>query len=505
MLYRFVLPLLLFASSWVHAEPLAWFDRHDRPSAQARQALEVLSAAQEQGLDPRDYGLPALAERVGQAQDRKLGDTERAQLDAALTGAVQRYLSDLQNGRVDPRSIHAQFDLPRKQPIDTAAFVREALADQRVGEALRAAEPRLPMYAALKQSLAQYRALSGHAGWQAALPAPKGGKLTPGKPYAQLPLLAQRLQLLGDLPAGAAVPARYEGALVDAVKRLQERHGLDADGVIGTGTLQALNTPPAERARQIELAMERLRWTPLLQGPRMIVVNVPEFVLRAYEVKDGRIDVKLRMKVIVGKSLDTRTPLFDEDMRHIEFSPYWNVPPSIARAELIPRFRRDPGYFYSQGFEFVTGSGQAVNSLAPGNLDAVESGAWRIRQRPGPKNALGDVKFVFPNNQNIYLHHTPTPGLFAKARRDLSHGCIRVEHPVELARFVLQDQPEWTEARIHDAMDKGKSSTVKLSQPLPVLIAYSTVVVEGGRTFFYADLYGHDKLLDQALRQRSGG
>jgi murein L,D-transpeptidase YcbB/YkuD len=220
-------------------------------------------------------------------------------------------------------------------------------------------------------------------------------------------------------------------------------------------------------------------------------------------VEDGRVHVRLTMKVIVGKALNTRTPLFDEAMRFIEFSPYWNVPPSIARQEVVPRLRRDPAYFRQQGFEFVTASGRVATTLSPENLDAVAHGDWRIRQRPGPQNALGDIKFVFPNNDNIYLHHTPAPQLFERDRRDFSHGCIRVEEPVALALFVLRDEPEWTEERIRQAMDSGTSSTLKLKQPLPVLIAYSTVIAKGGRVFFYPDLYGQDRLLDQALRQRS--
>jgi murein L,D-transpeptidase YcbB/YkuD len=226
-------------------------------------------------------------------------------------------------------------------------------------------------------------------------------------------------------------------------------------------------------------------------------------MLHAYEYVDGKLDIKLEMKVIVGKALDTRTPLFREDMRYIEFSPYWNVPPSIARSEVVPRLRRDPGYFTRQGFEFVSGN-QAITALTPDNLDAVVNGQMRIRQRPGPQNALGDIKFVFPNNQNIYLHHTPTPQLFQRDRRDFSHGCIRVEAPVELAKFVLQDMPDWTEDRIRQAMSKGKSNTVALKQPLPVVLAYGTAIARAdGRVYFLPDIYGQDKLLEQALRQRA--
>jgi murein L,D-transpeptidase YcbB/YkuD len=181
--------------------------------------------------------------------------------------------------------------------------------------------------------------------------------------------------------------------------------------------LRELEVTPAARVRQIELAMERLRWTPLLQGPRMIVVNVPEFVLRAYDVNEQRIDVRLTMKVIVGKAMRTRTPLLGQALRFIEFSPYWNVPPSIARDETVPRLRRDPGYLQREGLEFVTPSGQVVTTVGASELDAVLRGGWRIRQRPGPQNAVGGIKFVFPNDANIYLHDTPARRLFERGCR----------------------------------------------------------------------------------------
>jgi murein L,D-transpeptidase YcbB/YkuD len=286
------------------------------------------------------------------------------------------------------------------------------------------------------------------------------------------------------------------------VQAFQQRHGLNDDGVIGAGTLAALNVSPAERVRQIALTMERLRWTPIAQGPRMITINLPEFVLRGYEVHGDEITVKTEMKVIVGKALNTRTPIFDEDMRFIEFSPYWNIPPSIARKETVPKLRKDPGYLDREGMEFVAGDGRVLRAVSSANLDAVLAGQMRIRQRPGPENALGDIKFVFPNNDNIYLHHTPATQLFEKERRDFSHGCIRVEKPVELAKFVLQDMPDWTEERIVAAMTKGESSTLKLAHPIPVLIAYGTALVKHGRPYFFADLYGQDKLLDAALKAR---
>lgn len=488
------------ASSWA-GETLGWLAA-GRPTPEAGRAVGVLEAAADQGLDPRDYEAAALRQALAKAQAQRLAEAEQAQLDAAITAAVLRYLGDLQRGRVDPREIHAKFDVPQPAASDPQALLREAIAGKRVAETLRDAEPRLPMYATLRGALARYRGLANHPAWEARLSLP-GRKLTPGQPYADLAVLAQRLEALGDLLTGTPLPQRFEGPVEAALRSFQERHGLEADGVMGPATLKQLNVTPAERVRQIELSLERLRWTPLLQGPRMVVVNLPEFVLRAYEVEGSQVKMRQTMKVIVGKALDTRTPLIDEPMRYIEFSPYWNVPPSIARDETIPRLRRDPGYFHQQGFEFVTGSGQVVRSLSEAGLDAVLQGSWRIRQRPGPKNALGDIKFVFPNRQNIYLHHTPAVRLFDKERRDFSHGCIRVEHPVELAKFVLEDSAEWTEDRIRQAMERGVSKTVALKNPVHVLVTYSTVVAKGGRIFFYPDLYGHDRVLDQALRARA--
>jgi murein L,D-transpeptidase YcbB/YkuD len=460
--------------------------------------VALLAAAQEDGLDPQDYDASALAAAVSHAAL----PGAVAGLEARLTAAVQRYLADLHGGRIDPRKVHADFDVA-PTPFDPAAYLQAALAGQRLPQAAREAAPALGLYSALRLALAKYRELEKSVVWQLALAPLPRKKLLAGEDWMGTPALLQRLVALGDLPPDTPLPLRFEGALVDAVKAFQARHGLEADGVIGADTWQQLAVTPTQRVRQIELTLERLRWTPLMTGPRMIVVNVPEFMLRAYEVRDGRVTMRLESRIIVGAALKTGTPLFDEAMRFIEFSPYWNVPPSIARKELVPRLRRQPGYFQQEGFEFVARDGRVLPSLTAEHLDAVLSGQLRLRQRPGVKNALGAIKFVFPNNDNIYLHDTSAPLLFSRARRDFSHGCIRVEEPVALAKFVLQDDPEWSEQRIRDAMTRGQSSTVRLKEPLPVVIAYSTVVVKGGKPHFLRDLYGHDRLLDQALRQHS--
>ena len=508
--------LLLCAGSAMAGDGLLW-SSGARLNPQARQAAELLAAAATHGLEPQDYHASELLQTVNQADQAAQGGAQPqaattatlARLEPALTQAMAQYLSDLHGGRINPRLIHYDFAPPRPDDFDADAYLRAAVAGQRLAEAAREAAPRLPLYEQLRQALAHYRLLADHPAWRQPLPplpgarGGAGGKLSPGQPYAGLGLLAQRLAAMDDLAPGAPLPPRYGGVLVEAVQAFQQRHGISPDGVVGPATLAQLQVTPAARVRQIELALERLRWTPLLQGPRMVVINIPEFVLRAYDVRDGRITVRQEMKVIVGKALNTRTPLFDETMRFIEFSPYWNVPPSIARAEIVPRLRRDPGYFAREGLEFVLPGGQVDAQLSASRLDAVLAGKSRIRQRPGPRNALGDIKFIFSNSDNIYLHHTPAPGLFGRDRRDFSHGCIRVEQPLALARFVLQGMPGWNEARIRQAMEKGESSTLRLAEPVPVLIAYGTALVKQGRPYFFEDIYGLDRVLDAALRQHA--
>lgn len=503
--------------------------RDGHPTALADEALALLAQASSHGLDPTHYQVSALQGALAAARRAPMAPAAAARFELALNAALQRYLQHLHAGRVDPRSVHHNFQAPQRQRFDAAAVLARARQAGGLGAAVDDALPPLPLYGALRQALVQYRSWGDDPAWQTplpALPAPSRrgatARLEPGQAWTGLLLLAQRLQRLGDLPAGAALPpggstAAVYGApagpadragqpppdpLVEAVRRFQRRHGLAEDGVIGRATLAALNRSPAQRGRQIELSLERLRWTPLLQGPRMVVINVPEYVLRAYEVREGRISVRLSMRVVVGKAQSARTPLFGELMRSIEFSPYWNVPRSIARDELVPRLRRDPGYLQAAGFEFVRTGGQVDTHLSAATLDEVLAGRARIRQRPGPDNALGDIKFVFPNAEAIFLHHTPSVNLFDRERRDFSHGCIRVEEPVALASFVLANQPDWDQTRIRQAMGSGTSNTLTLVEPLPVLIAYGTALVTQGELRFFEDVYGYDSALDAALRRQ---
>ena len=237
---------------------------------------------------------------------------------------------------------------------------------------------------------------------------------------------------------------------------------------------------------------------------RMIVVNVPEYRLRAYAQAEGAKAQQpvLSMNVIVGKANHQRTPLFNKDMVRVEFSPYWNVPPSITRKEMMPRLQRDPDYVRRNNYEIINSSGARVEANAD-TLAALASGSMRLRQRPGRGNALGDVKFIFPNKDNIYLHHTSAPGLFSRGYRALSHGCVRVESPQALAQFVLQGDPQWPESRIRQVMDRRISQTAQVQEPLPVILTYLTAVIdEEGSLKFVPDVYGQDKRLKNALLKR---
>ena len=350
-------------------------------------------------------------------------------------------------------------------------------------------------------ALERYRILAAEDDGEI-LPA-TGKPVKPGDRYAGVPRLIRLLELVGDLapgvtPGGSNV---YQGPLVAAVRRFQDRHGLDADGVIGKATLAQLNTPLRFRVRQLELALER--WRRLSYDPSRpaIVLNLPEFRLRAFS--PGR-HLDLDMKIIVGQRRKLKTPMLSSELDTVLFRPYWNVPLSIQRNELVNDIRRDPSYISKNNFELMTSGGVAVaEEDDPDKLLAqLRSGKLRLRQRPGPKNALGLVKFIFPNEHNVYMHDTPAKSLFARARRDFSHGCIRLEKAEELAEWLLREQSGWPRERIVAAMQGADAVSVTLRQPVPVTTIYVTaVVLENGEVRFFEDLYGEDAALEKDLAE----
>ena len=502
-----VLLLTLLCGSVQAAQELLWFEE-GRPRGLALQAAGILAGAESEGLDPAAYNATDLGTALAAAgRQAPLAEEEALRLDAALTAAMERYISDLHYGQVDPRAIRENYS-PSPDTYDPAAVLREAVRSNSLLQAVAEAVPPFPLYRELRSALGQYRRLVRDADrtplWESSLPPLPGNKLELGQTWTGLPMVIRRLVALGDRPEDFFISTTYSEDVVKGVMAFQERHGLEPDGVVGRLTAAALDVPPAARVRQIELTMERLRWTPIMHAPRTIVVNVPDNYLEAYEMRDGKVELKTRMRVITGKAPKNRTPIFDLEMRSIEFSPYWNVPYSIASKELVPELRKYPAHFHKQNLEFVAG-GTVITEFSFDALDAVLRGEMRIRQRPGPKNAMGLIKFIMPNKDHIFLHYTSAPRLFERYRRDLSHGCVRVQKPVELARFVLKYAPEWDEARIEELMNAGEASFHNLDETVRVVIAYKTVKVgNDGKVHFFADVYGQDTLLDQALRGGSG-
>ena len=480
---------------------LAWI-QNGNASPQALSMILLFQQASSKGLNSDDYDASRWEARLARLQPSapKASDTDLAHIDLALTVSTMRYISALHVGRVNPQ--HFKFGLivgPKR--LDLAELLRtQVLPASDIPAVLAKVEPSYNGYLRAGDALLTYSKMAS-AGDAPLIPVPQKG-VRPGNSFAPMPQLVARLRQLGDLPSNAEVPANstvYDGAVVGAVKHFQRRHGLDIDGVLGKGTVTQLNVPLKTRLQQLQLTLERYRWIPPDFPEPPIIVNIPEFQLRTMHRQPADY---LMMRVVVGRAMRTQTPVFANNMRYVIFRPYWLVPPSIQRAELVPKTRRDPDYLADHGFEVVDGSGNVVpSSPATGKvISGLRSGALSIRQLPGPKNALGLIKFMFPNQYNVYMHGTPEQELFARSRRDFSHGCIRLEDPVVLAEWVLRDKPEWTVDKIRATMKGDTTVQVNLDKPVPVLILYSTAVVEpDGEVRFFDDIYGYDASLDRAL------
>jgi L,D-transpeptidase YcbB len=478
----------------------AWL-RNDQPTPQARDLIEILKQADGKGLNAEDYDGSRWADRLSRLQQSP-SQEDLARFDAALSICVMRYVSDLHIGRVNPQHFKFNLDVAQKK-YDLPLFLREKLIN---GTGVRAeldqVEPPFPGYKRTLQTLQEYMELAKRDdGGQLPIPVKP---IDPGGSYDGVQRLTRLLRLLGDLPDGGASENSnlYTSPLVEAVKHFQARHGLAPDGRLGAQTLKQLNQPLSFRVEQLRLTLERWRWVPFAFSQPPIVVNIPEFRLRTYN-PDGTI--ALTMNVIVGKAYRHQTPVFERDMKYVVFRPYWNVPPSIQRSEIVPAIRKDRDYIAKKNYEVVTPQGTVVTSgtISDDVLQQLSSGKLLVRQKPGPTNALGLVKLMFPNEYNVYLHSTPSQQLFSQSRRDFSHGCIRVEKPAELAAWVLRDNQGWPLERIRAAMQTGKDNVqVNLTNPIPVLILYGTAVVDEQNTVhFFDDIYGYDAELEKVLAQ----
>lgn len=482
------------------ADRLVWFTG-TRPEVHLEPALETIARAGDYGLIPEDYDATQLATQWQAIKSGSPSARDRAAFDLTVSVAAARMIRAVHVGRVDPAAMEWNYALPKT--TDVAGSLRRASEDDDLDEVLTSLEPKFAHYHRAKKKLAFYKA-AAQKGEPALVPAlPKGRtKVAPGQPWEGLPQLVARLTAMGDLSGDAPAAPTYDGPIVDTLKGFQDRHGLAADGVIGASTIKALNVPLARRARQIELAMERGRWLPELSDRPNIFVNVALFRMWASDPESG--DEPLRMDVVVGKALNTQTPIFTDQMEYLVLRPFWNPPPSIINGEIIPGLRKDPAYLDKHDMEIVATGAPDSPSLPANdeNIAKVAAGRLFVRQRPGPRNSLGLAKFIFPNSDNVYMHGTPAQQLFSRTRRDFSHGCIRLEDPARFAEWVLRDDPSWTRERIDAAMQGDKPLQVNLKKKLAVVVFYDTVHVNSEEVvFFVDDIYGHDKTLDAALQK----
>lgn len=478
---------------------LAWV-RGSRPTAKARAVIKLLRAADKQGLLPNEYDGPLWKKRLASLKrpHRRASEHELLRFDMTLTVCAMRYILDLHLGRINPQRRHSAFDV-HPHIRSASDFIRKRIVPATdAAAALSALEPPFPAYRRLVQAVQRYKELARQ---DDGMPLPASTIPTkPGDRYSGVPRLTRLLSLLGDFPSGAASdPEVYTEPLVKAVKRFQRRHGLAPDGLLSEQTLRQLNMPLDLRLRQLRLSLERWRWLPHKFSRPPIIVNIPEFRLYAGDEPP--------QKVVVGMAFEHQTPVFASLLTEVVFRPSWNVPISIQREELVPKIKKNPAsYLKKHGFDVIDAEESIVTSgaVSPAVLKRLGEGRLYLRQRPGPDNSLGLVKFMMPNAQSVYLHGTPSKRGFRQSRRDLSHSCIRVEDPEALAAWVLRDRPEWTPERIRAAMEAEETVTVKLTEPIPVFLQYGTAAVrEDGEVRFFEDIYDQDAAEGAAFEHRT--
>ena len=467
----------------------------NRPQ-QAMELLELIVASEADGLDPNDYHIAAVRRGVEMlVGSNPLPATERAELDILLTDALVRLAYHQRFGKVDPYTLDPQWNFRRELAnADPVAALQAAMDAQSLRQYFDTLVPRGWFYRAMRDGLARYRAIAASGGWPTVA---EGPTLRPGDTDSRIQAMGRRLAVTGDLSDSAlsAISDRYSPELEQAVRRFQARHGLDVDGVVGPGTLRAMNVSAAQRVRQLEINLERARWVLDDISDYFILVNIAGF--RVYVVRDREIVWETRAQV--GRPY-RKSPVFRDEMKYLVLNPTWTAPYSIATRDLLPQIKQDPEFFETRGFDLLDRNGNRVN---PSSVDwsgvTTNSFPYTLVQRPGPANAMGRVKFMFPNPHAVYLHDTPSRYLFDRADRTFSSGCIRIENPFELAEILLGPDG-WDQERFSDVLDTKKERTVFLSQPVPVLLLYWTAQASpDGTVSFFPDVYQRDAAIDRAL------
>ena len=481
-------------------EPFIWLNKSNETTKKINSIFKLISTAKERGLNEDHYNLNFLRDKWEQLKTQQSDNlTNTALLDTALSFNLLHFLSDLKFGRINPQTLNFNFK-PKKNLSAFIPLILNAIHKNEIDSLADKVEPRVPVYQQLKTALSDYRKLNttqehNYLNFISTI--------RPEDSSSQIIAIRQKLNILG-IPTDKnnSASCLYDKKLVDIIKDLQLRHGLKVDGVIGKKTIAALSPTLTQRIQQIELALERLRWLPNIQPGPLIMVNIPAYQLWAYD-SDKLIESKaLNMKVIVGKSEELlKSPIFSADMFYLEFSPYWNIPKSITFKEIIPKLEENPWYIEEKNMELVTGFHNSSHPIpyTDYSIEQLKDLSLKLRQRPGKGNALGKVKFIFPNSYSVYLHDTSSRRLFNKSRRDLSHGCIRVEKPTALANFLLKTKPGWNQNKTLQSMKLTRPKQVRLAKAIPVIIFYSTAFYVEDKINFYEDIYGYDTKLSAAL------
>jgi len=479
---------------------LGWFKK-EKIVPQANTFITVINRAHQEGLNPDDYKVKNFNQLFRAYEEADKSDSVRYKLkqeiDVALTASYMHYASDFYRGTINPRELENIDWSIKKNKIKLDKALQTILQERDSRYPYYQFEPLHEDYNRLRTALQQYRNLQKQGGWPQIV---GNSRLKVGDTAQVVAALRKRLLPQARWTVAGPDSNRFTDELRNAVIDFQNRHGLKTDGTLNTETVKAMNVSLDNRIDQIIINMERWRWIPKPKKfeEKHIFVNVPEYMLFARDTTGRRV---LEMKVIVGKAMNS-TPIFSDKMEYIVFSPYWNVPNSIIFGEMLPKIQQDPGWLERMDMEVLNGFSKNAKPISPYSVDWFsvneKTFKYRIRQRPGPENPLGDIKFIFPNEHEVYLHHTSAETLFSQSQRGFSHGCIRVEKPVELAQFVLNDQPDWDETRILEAMHGGEEKYLNLKAKVPVYIVYFTSWVDDkGAVHFRDDIYGHDKTLEK--------
>jgi len=458
----------------------AWTDTADK-------VVAVLATAEQEGLPPGPMHLPAIAAVRGAAAS----PASEADSDLLISDALLRYAAAMRGQRADPTVLEDDWFI-HTPGFDAVAFLKDNAAN--ILPALQSLQPPYAGYQQLRAQLAKLRAIAAGGDWPKV---PTGPSIKPGAVDDRIPAVRARLIATGELAAADADSTTYDENLQAAVQLFQQRRGLNDDAVLGKQTVGAMNASAADIAHQITVNMERWRWLPPKLEDNHIVVNVAAASLEV--VENGR--SMLTMRTIVGAP-DHPTPALHAHLTSLVLNPTWSVPSSIATKEILPKLKKDPGYLVANDLEIIS------DAFPPGSPEAQgvgidwkerQSFPWQLRQRPGSDNALGRIKFSIPNDDDIYLHDTPNHRLFARSYRALSHGCVRLDKPDDLALYLLKDR-DWTAQKLDEEIDKGNTRSVPVSKALPVWLLYWTAWVDGdGVLQLRDDLYGRDQRLSAAL------